>query len=113
MEADETEAPAPFVLRCSVILGWRDVTVGGFLLSQRNVLMPQPVKLSDAIVSAARSSAPVANRSIAGQIEHWATLGRAVEGALTSEEVHALKKFNGRGGKRARALVRQKVAQDD
>ena len=42
--------------------------------------MPQPVKLSDATASTGLSpSSAKAERSIAGQIEHWAALGRMVE----------------------------------
>jgi hypothetical protein len=57
--------------------------------------MPQPVKLSDALVSAARKTASDANRSIAGQVEHWATLGRAIEGMLTSADASSLKRSKG------------------
>jgi len=53
--------------------------------------MPQPVKLSDALLSAARTEAPVAHRSIPGQIEHWASLGRSVEMALTQAQISRLK----------------------
>jgi len=37
------------------------------------------VKLSDEIVSEAKISSKVLNRSIAGQIEHWAKLGKCAE----------------------------------
>jgi hypothetical protein len=53
--------------------------------------MPQPVKLSDALVEAARVESAKAERSIAGQIEHWAALGRMVEPGLKTSAVHALK----------------------
>lgn len=53
--------------------------------------MPQPVKLSDSLIEAAREAAPAAHRSLAAQVEHWATLGRAIEGSLTSEESAILK----------------------
>jgi hypothetical protein len=43
--------------------------------------MPTAIKLSDPIVSLARSEGRVLGRSIAGQVEHWARLGRAVERA--------------------------------
>lgn len=52
--------------------------------------MSQPVKLSDQLVNEARTTAAVAERSISGQIEHWAKLGRAVEGLLRGDRVHAL-----------------------
>ncbi len=48
--------------------------------------MPQPVKLYDALIEAAREAAPLAHRSLAAQIEHWAALGRAIEGSLTSQQ---------------------------
>jgi hypothetical protein len=54
--------------------------------------MSQPVKLSDALILDARLTAEVAQRSIAGQIEFWAGLGRAVEGLLRGREVLALRK---------------------
>ena len=54
--------------------------------------MPQPVKLSDTLIDAARETAPVANRSLAAQIEHWAALGRAIEGALTTDQSATLKR---------------------
>jgi hypothetical protein len=54
--------------------------------------MSQPVKLSDSLVLDARLTAEVAQRSIAGQIEFWAGLGRAVESLLRGREVFALRK---------------------
>jgi hypothetical protein len=54
--------------------------------------MSQPVKLSDSLVLDARLSAEFAQRSIAGQIEFWASLGRAVEPLLRGREVLALRK---------------------
>ena len=44
--------------------------------------MSQPVKISDELISDARRSAAIAERSIAGQIEFWAQLGRAIEPLL-------------------------------
>src|SRR6516164_6772743 len=57
--------------------------------------MSQPVKLSDSLVLDARLTAEVAQRSIAGQIEFWAGLGRAVEGLLRGREVLALRTAHG------------------
>lgn len=54
--------------------------------------MGQPVKLSDHLVSDARLTGEIAERSIAGQIEFWAGLGRAVESLLRGDEALALKK---------------------
>lgn len=54
-----------------------------YSLLHREMLMPQPVKLSDQLIEAAREAAPCAHRSLAAQIEHWAALGRAIDGTLT------------------------------
>jgi hypothetical protein len=54
--------------------------------------MSQPVKLSDSLVLDARLTAELAQRSIAGQIEFWAGLGRAVEPLLRGHQVLALRK---------------------
>lgn len=53
--------------------------------------MSQPVKLSDALVLDARLTAELAERSIAGQIEFWARLGRAIEPLLAGEQARALR----------------------
>ena len=52
--------------------------------------MSQPVKLSDALVLDARMTGEIVERSIAGQIEHWANLGRAVEKLLQLPQVLGL-----------------------
>ncbi len=54
--------------------------------------MSQPVKLSDELVLDARLTAEVAERSIAGQIEHWAQLGRALEPLLQGAQALALRR---------------------
>jgi hypothetical protein len=54
--------------------------------------MGQPVKLSESLVLDARLTGEVAERSIAGQIEFWAGLGRAVESLLRVDNALALKK---------------------
>lgn len=53
--------------------------------------MSQPVKLSNQLVLDARLSSVSANRSIAGQIEFWASIGRALEVVLRGSEVARLK----------------------
>ena len=60
------------------------------------IAMAQPVKVADTLIEAARSAAAETNRSMAAQIEHWAMLGRAVEQALTTGDVLALKRSEGR-----------------
>jgi hypothetical protein len=41
--------------------------------------MPMAVKLSDAIVSDAQIRSKALNRSVAGQIEYWAKIGKIAE----------------------------------
>jgi hypothetical protein len=52
--------------------------------------MSQPVKVSDALLLDARLAAETVERSIAGQIEFWARLGRALEPLLQGTQVMAL-----------------------
>lgn len=54
--------------------------------------MSQPVKLSDELVLDARLTSELAERSIAGQIEHWAHLGRAIDPLLRGAEALALRR---------------------
>ena len=52
--------------------------------------MSQPVKLSDALVLDARLAGATVERSIAGQVEFWARIGRAIEPLLQGTQVMAL-----------------------
>lgn|SRR5258708_7790849 len=52
--------------------------------------MSQPVKLSDALVLDARLAAEIVERSIAGQVEFWARLGRGVELLLQAPQALTL-----------------------
>ena len=52
--------------------------------------MGQPVKLSDQLVSDARTVSEISKRSIAGQIEFWASLGQSLEPLLRGDRVIAL-----------------------
>ena len=54
--------------------------------------MGQPVKVSDDLLLDARLTAEIAHRSIAGQIEFWARLGRAIEPLLEGAQALALQK---------------------
>jgi hypothetical protein len=54
------------------------------------VRMSQPVKLSDALVLDARVAGDLVERSIAGQVEYWARLGRSVELLLNGQQVMQL-----------------------
>ena len=49
--------------------------------------MSQPVKLSDSLVLDARLAGDIVERSIAGQVEFWARLGRSVERLLAGDRV--------------------------
>ncbi len=52
--------------------------------------MSQPVKLSDALILDARLMGKATQRSIAGQIEFWARLGRSIEPLLRGDQLLAL-----------------------
>jgi hypothetical protein len=49
--------------------------------------MGQPVKLSDALILDARIAAEAQQRSIAGQVEFWARLGKSIEPLLDGRRV--------------------------
>ena len=50
------------------------------------------IKVSGDLVQAARIAAEIADRSVTGQIEHWARLGQQAEAHLTVQESLALKR---------------------
>jgi hypothetical protein len=52
--------------------------------------MSQPVKVSDSLLLDARIAGELVQRSIAGQIEFWAKIGRALEPLLRGDHVLAL-----------------------
>src|SRR4051812_12715984 len=54
--------------------------------------MSQPVKVSDELLLDARLAGEASERSIAGQIEYWAKLGRAVEMHLRAPQALRLKR---------------------
>jgi hypothetical protein len=54
--------------------------------------MGQPVKLSDELVNEARAVIPFSQRSIAGQIEFWAGLGKSLEPLLRGDRTLSLQK---------------------
>ena len=54
--------------------------------------MSQPVKISDELILDARLTAEIAERSIAGLIEFWAQLGRAIEPLLEGSRALALRR---------------------
>lgn len=49
------------------------------LLIQKGNIMAVSVKLSDEIVSDAKTISRALNRSVAGQIEYWAKIGKIAE----------------------------------
>jgi hypothetical protein len=53
-------------------------------------MMGQPVKLSDQLVDEARVVVPFSQRSIAGQIEFWAGLGKSIEPLLRGDRALSL-----------------------
>lgn len=55
-----------------------------------NLIKPMPVKLSGELVEEARNSANLFHRSLTGQIEHWAAIGRAVEAQLPGDTLTRL-----------------------
>ena len=52
--------------------------------------MSQPVKVSDTLILDARVAGKIVERSIAGQIEFWAKIGRALEPLLRGDQMLAL-----------------------
>jgi hypothetical protein len=53
--------------------------------------MSQPVKISDELLLDARRIARIAERSIAGQVEFWAQLGRAIEPLIAGSAALSLR----------------------
>ncbi len=54
--------------------------------------MAVPVKVSDKLLALAKKEAQATHRSATAQIEHWATLGRAIEVMAAYRDVLALKR---------------------
>jgi hypothetical protein len=52
--------------------------------------MSQPVKLSDELVMEARVAGAAMQRSIAGQVEFWANVGRALERVANRTQIERL-----------------------
>ena len=51
-----------------------------------------PLRIDGNLIKEARASGEIFHRSIAQQLEHWATLGKALEAVLTLSSVEKLKK---------------------
>lgn len=71
--------------------------------------MPVAVKLSDSLAEDARAASEGADRSLTGQVEHWARLGKAVEPLFTPPTIAALKKSGGELEKIEDPAERQRV----
>jgi hypothetical protein len=41
--------------------------------------MPMPVRISDELLNEARKYSKIDHRSVAGQVEHWAKIGKCAE----------------------------------
>jgi hypothetical protein len=54
--------------------------------------MSQPVKLSDELLLEARVVAGAKERSIAGQVEYWAKIGRSAERLFDGRQIDTLQK---------------------
>jgi hypothetical protein len=74
------------------------------------VQVSQPVKVSDALLDAARAAAEDNQRSMAAQIEHWALLGRAVEKTLNVGDAVALKRSEGHLDASSRARIAEALS---
>jgi hypothetical protein len=71
--------------------------------------MSQPVKLSDDLVLEARTIGAAARRSIAGQVEFWARLGKSIEPLLRGDRALALQRS---GAARSLAEIIESVDTD-
>ena len=71
-------------------------------------IMSMPVKLSDALVLDARVAGEVMERSISGQVEFWARLGRAIDPLLNGTQAMSVSR---RGGARPLADLIDEVGQ--
>jgi hypothetical protein len=67
------------------------------------------IKVSAELANSARDEANAADRSMTGQIEHWAKLGRAIEAILPSQVAAALKRCAGDLGSIEDETIRRKV----
>jgi len=72
------------------------------------------VKLPAALVDQAREAAQPLRRSVAGQVEYWATLGRIVEhSGLTAQEAQTAIARYETAARRARTNSKEKTSQAD
>jgi hypothetical protein len=72
------------------------------------------VKLPSALVAQAREAAQPMRRSVAGQVEYWATLGRIVEhSGLTAQEAQTAIANYEAAARRARPTPQESTSQAD
>lgn len=72
------------------------------------------VKLPSALVAQAREAAQPMRRSVAGQVEYWATLGRIVEhSGLTAQEAQTAIANYEAAARRARLSTSEPISQAD
>lgn len=57
--------------------------------------MPTAIKIGDELAEDARDAAKNADRSLTGQVEHWARIGRGIEEWLPASAIALLKKCGG------------------
>jgi hypothetical protein len=50
-----------------------------------------PVRLSNELAARARTAAELEDRSISGQVEHWARIGQAIEDVIAASTMKRLK----------------------
>lgn len=55
-------------------------------------VMSQAIKLSDSLISQARSATKGRERSVAGQVEFWAQMGQAIEPLLSDTQAASLRR---------------------
>ena len=69
---------------------WNSCGVDGLVALCYHWFVSQPVKLSDALVLDARLAGATLERSIAGQVEFWARIGRAIEPLIQGAQMMVL-----------------------
>jgi len=55
------------------------IEIGLLITLQEVAKMPAAVRISDELLSDARKYSKIDHRSLAGQVEHWAKIGKCVE----------------------------------
>lgn len=89
------------------------LTMGSVVFYYLLMNQAMPIKLSGELVEEARHSAKLFHRSLTGQIEHWAALGRVLESQLPGDSVARMLEHVGgtmKIGKVAAAEQRRHVA---